>query len=142
MYRPKRPEPTNPDGTSWEPGVMGVDRWDVGYEKATQMFVKRKGRGAFKFEERMIEGIGKYGEEGEQELGDSLMWRGERREGREKLGEGFEYRGWVEEPSENAGVATDLDTAASTEGSEAGRRKGLDERSDSVRTSLYLSQTM
>jgi hypothetical protein len=42
------------NGTIWETRVENIDGWNIGFEKATQMFVKRKGRGAFLFEERLF----------------------------------------------------------------------------------------
>lgn len=35
---------------SWELCVEGVDGWDVGWEGKTSMFVKRKGRGVFRYD--------------------------------------------------------------------------------------------
>jgi hypothetical protein len=66
LSRPKTSEDTVPknvdgrgeDGTSWVSGVKDVDGWNVGWERATQMFVKRKGRGRFGFEDAMMEGWG------------------------------------------------------------------------------------
>jgi hypothetical protein len=166
MYRSTTPDPpTNADGTSWEPSVLGVDGWNVGFEKATQMFVKRKGRGAFRFEESMVEGSGK--EEGL--VGDSLLWRAEGREGRARLGDGFAYREWVEQtegvnvPVDNETIAEATVEATSDAGGsdtavitarkeiregfveiscpvEIGRRKGMDGWRDSVLSSLYLTQ--
>ncbi|KAF1844892.1 uncharacterized protein K460DRAFT_100212 [Cucurbitaria berberidis CBS 394.84] len=88
------------DGTSWELRVADVDGWDVGWEKSTQMFVKRKGRGAFRFEGRVIEGWGVV-EEWESESG-----RDEKDGG---LEDGFEYRvrldGSEDEDEKEYGVA-------------------------------------
>ena len=81
-------------------------------------------------------------------------------EGRQRLGVGFGYRGWLEEfektnvPGENEAVVRGTPSGKSsnvpegpgicgeqTEVSspvETERRRGMDERTDSVRTSLYL----
>lgn len=55
---PKNVDGRGEDGTSWVSGVKDVDGWNVGWERATQMFVKRKGRGRFGFEDAMMEGWG------------------------------------------------------------------------------------
>ncbi|KAH7372021.1 hypothetical protein BKA66DRAFT_572583 [Pyrenochaeta sp. MPI-SDFR-AT-0127] len=86
------------DGTSWDERVSGVDGWNVGWEKATMMFVKRKGRGEFRFEKAVMQGWGELdGDEGNRKVSDIAE------EGR--LEDGFLYQGWVEEAE---GVAESL----------------------------------
>jgi hypothetical protein len=99
--RPKTPEENEAiegdgrgeDGTSWEQGVRDVDGWNVGWERATQMFVKRKGRGNFRFEDAMMEGwsVGLREEDNRNgEVVDRV----------EMLEDGFKYRDWVDEEME------------------------------------------
>lgn len=65
-----------------------MDGWDVGWEEMTQMFVKRRGRGVFRFESAVIGACGGL-RDGDDDVvdGDS--------EGR-LLEDGFEYRDWVD----------------------------------------------
>jgi hypothetical protein len=143
-------KPATADGTSWEPRVMHVDGWNVGFEKTTQMFVKRKGRGSFHFESNMVS-VSLNQDEEKGVLGDdSLLWMAESREGRPRLSDGFAYKHWVEETEgvnepaiisegsvggvlEGEGVCGEKMQVGSPGG------KGLDERRDSLRSSVYLT---
>ncbi|KAG9195457.1 hypothetical protein G6011_00578 [Alternaria panax] len=89
------------DGTSWVLANKDVDGWDVGREKATQMFVKRKGRGKFRFEEAMMEGwsVGLMEEERDQgAMEHGIEDKDTQKVARvENLEDGFRYRDWVDE---------------------------------------------
>ncbi|CAN9408590.1 hypothetical protein CC77DRAFT_1064049 [Alternaria alternata] len=89
------------DGTSWVLANKDVDGWDVGREKATQMFVKRKGRGEFRFEDAMVEGwgIGLREKEASYRVMEECNKDNEKEvlDRQEMLRDGFKYRGWVDE---------------------------------------------
>lgn len=78
-----------------------MDGWDVGREKATQMFVKRKGRGEFRFEDAMVEGwgIGLREKEASYRVMEECNKDNEKEvlDRQEMLGDGFKYWGWVDE---------------------------------------------
>jgi len=78
---------------SWVPESESRDGdgWHVGYERATQMLVRRKGRGAFMFEGAMMEEWGVEKKEGDEYETEMVRYGGGR------LEDGFEYRGWVDE---------------------------------------------
>jgi hypothetical protein len=116
------------DGTSWirKEGGDGQDEqgWNVGWEKVTQMEVRRKGRGIFAFEKRVMEGCGGLNEV-----------RGE--EG--KLADGFPWEHWV---VDSEGQTSDRIRGAEVEKShvdageaveEVETRNGMDVRRDSGR---------
>jgi hypothetical protein len=69
------------DGTSWikNEGIDGQDEqgWNIGWKKATQMEVKRRGRGIFEFEKKVMQGCEGLSEElGEKgELADGFLWK-------------------------------------------------------------------
>jgi hypothetical protein len=75
-----------------------VDGWNGGWEKATQMVVKRRGRGVFRFERAMMEGwsvgLGDGGCGGGEEEGNG---KGGVLDRVGRLQDGFEYRAWVDE---------------------------------------------
>jgi hypothetical protein len=68
--------------------------WEVGYEKATQMVVRRKGRGVFRFEKAMMEGTG-VGLRDEEYGGIESAGEEEVKSRTGKLEDGFEYRVWT-----------------------------------------------
>jgi hypothetical protein len=151
IYPEKLPAPTaNADGTSWEPSVMDIDGWGVGFETATERFVKRKGRGSFLYEKNTLSGHDNILEE-KGVMSDSLLWRAEGREGRPRLSDGFAYKHWVEETEgeKTPAVMDEGSVSGVLEGSgvcgehmDVGSpgKKGSDERRDSMGTSVYLTQ--
>jgi hypothetical protein len=86
--------------TSWvaDSKIKNKNGWDVGYEKATQMVVRRKGRGVFKFAGAMMEGTG-VGLRDEENGGVGSVDRGgeEVSSRTEVLKDGFEYRVWTDD---------------------------------------------
>lgn len=86
--------------------MLGVDGWDVGWEKATCMFVKRKGRGRFRFEEMIMQGFGGGDGDGDGDAGEidgvDCVEAGASinclhgADEEQRLANGFEYRGWVD----------------------------------------------
>jgi hypothetical protein len=82
--------------TSWvaDSKSKNENGWEVGYEKATQMVVRRKGRGVFRFEKAMMEGTG-VGLRDEEYGGIESAEEEEVKSRTGKLEDGFEYRVWT-----------------------------------------------
>jgi hypothetical protein len=91
------------ESTSWvaDSKSKTENGWEVGYKKATQMVVRRKGRGVFRFEKAMMEGTGvglrdeDYGGIGSVDEGTGAEEEVKSRI--EVLKDGFEYRVWTDD---------------------------------------------